>query len=231
MGQPGDDATEHRRGRPGASARAEYERRQAKDEARRRARFGPLAPLARLLTGPKASTQAWGRGADGEEAVGQWLDRAVAGRGMVLHDRALPHRRANIDHLAVVASGLWVVDTKHYRGRLEKREMGEWFVPHPRLFVAGRDQTRLVTAARQQQALVAEALVADQPGAGPLVRVALCFTGVEVGLFTRPFTLEGVLVTWPRVVARVLSAPGPLGPAERSALASRLSRLFPPHAA
>ncbi|HEX4434453.1 MAG TPA: nuclease-related domain-containing protein [Acidimicrobiales bacterium] len=230
MGQPEDSTAGIRRGEAGASARAEYERRQAKDETRRRALFGPLAPVARLLAGPKSSTEAWGRGADGEERVGHWLDRAVGGRGVVLHDRALPQGRANIDHLVVTPSGVWVVDTKHFRGRLERRELRGWFVPRPRLFVAGRDQSRLLTSARRQQALVAEALAAGQAGPGAPVRVALCFTGAQVGLFTRPFTLEGVLVTWPRAFARILAAAGPLSRAERRALADRLAQAFPPYA-
>jgi len=188
-----------------------------------------LAPVIRLIAGPKPSTEVWGRGAAGEEHVGHWLDEAVRGRGMVLHDRALPHGRANIDHLAVVASGIWVIDTKHFRGRLERRDLAGWFVPRPRLFVAGRDQSRLVTSARRQQAQVAEALVAEEPADGPLVRVALCFTGAQVGLFARPFTLEGVLVTWPRAFAGALAQAGPVGPAERRALAARLARTFPPY--
>jgi hypothetical protein len=212
------------RGRAGASARAEYERRRSNDEARRRAVFGRLAPLVRLIAGPKPSTEAWGRGADGEERVGRWLDDAVGRRDLVLHDRAVPRRRANLDHLAVVPSGIWVIDSKHYRGMLERRDVGGWFASRPRLFVAGRDKSPLVTSARRQRALVAEAI-----GAGPPVRVALCFTGVEVALFTRPFTLEGVLVTWPRALAKALEAPGPLDPA-RSALADRLARAFPPYA-
>ena len=195
------------------------------DEARRRAAFGRLAPLVRLLAGPKASTEAWGRGADGEERVGHWLDDAVGRRGVVLHDRAVPRRRANLDHLAVVPSGIWVVDTKHYRGRLERRDAGGWFVSCPRLYVAGRDKGALVRSALRQQALVAEAM-----GAGVPVSVALCFTGVEVALLTRPFTLEGVLVTWPKALAKTLTSPGPLGPAERRALADRLARAFPPYA-
>jgi hypothetical protein len=217
------------RGRAGASARAEYERRQARDAARRRRLFGPLAPVVRVLTGPKPSTEAWGRGAVGEECVGHWLDEAVGGRGMVLHDRAFPRGRANIDHIAAVPSGIWVIDTKHSRGRLERRDGRDWFVPRPRLFVAGRDQSRLVASARRQQALVAEALTAAAPAGGPLVRAALCFTGTQVAFFTRPFALEGVLVTWPRAFGRTLAAPGPLGPAERRALAARLARVFPPH--
>ena len=220
-------------GRAGASARREYERRHDADEARRRATFGPLAPVVRLITGPKPSTSAWGRGAAGEERVGHWLDHAVGERGIVLHDRAVPRGRANIDHIVVSATGIWVVDTKHYRGRLEQRELAGWFVPRPRLFVAGRDQGRLVASARRQRAQVAEALAEDELGPpappSPPVRAALCFTGVQVGLFTRPFTLEGVLITWPRPFARRLTAPGPLGPDRRRAVAARLERAFLPY--
>ncbi len=46
-------------GKAGASARAEYERRKERDDARRRLRFGRLAPLARVLAGPKAAS--WSR--------------------------------------------------------------------------------------------------------------------------------------------------------------------------
>jgi hypothetical protein len=212
------------RGRAGASARAEYERRRVNDEARRRAVFGPLAPLVRLVAGPKRSTETWGRGAVGEERVGPWLDGAVGRRGVVLHDRAVPRRRSNIDHIAVVPSGVWVIDTKHYRGKLERRDVGRWFVSHPRLFVAGRDKSGLVASARRQHCVVTAVIAA-----GPPVRVALCFTGVELALFARPFTLEGVLVTWPRALARSLAAPGPLGPDERAALAACLARAFPPY--
>jgi hypothetical protein len=212
-------------GRAGASARAEYERRRSNDEARRRAVFGRLAPLVRLVAGPKPSTEAWARGAEGEERVGHWLDGAVGRHGVVLHDRAIPRRRANLDHLVVVPSGIWVVDAKHYRGTLERRDSPGWFVSRPRLFVAGRDKSALVTAARRQQALVAQAICTGAP-----VRAALCFTGVDRPLFTRPFTLEGVMVTWPRALTKALTAAGPLGPDDRAALAACLARAFPPYA-
>jgi hypothetical protein len=212
------------RGGAGASARAEYERRRARDEARWREAFGGLAPLVRILTGPKRTTETWGRGADGEERIGRWLDDAVGRHGVVLHDRAIRGRRTNLDHIVVVPSGVWVIDSKHYRGVLERRDTVGWFVRRPRLFVAGRDRTGLATAASRQQVLVAEAL-----GTGPLVRAALCFTGVERALFTRPFLVQGVLVTWPKALRRTLAAPGSLGPAERRALADRLARAFPPY--
>ena len=174
-------------------------------------------------TGPQGRA-----GADGEERIGRWLDDAVGRHGVVLHSRAVRGRRTNPDHIVVAPSGIWVIDSKHYRGTLEQRDAVRWFVPRPRLFVAGRDRTALATAANRQQALVAEALVAEALvavalGAGPLVRAALCFTGVERALFTRPFLVQGALVTWPK-------APGSLRLAERRALADRLARAFPPSA-
>jgi hypothetical protein len=44
--------------------------------------------------------------------------------GLVLHDRAIPGTRSNIDHIAVVPSGVWVIDTKQYRGRVQRRDRG-----------------------------------------------------------------------------------------------------------
>ena len=146
---------------------------------------------------------------------------------MVLHDRAVPRGRANIDHLAVVASGIWVIDTKHFRGRLERRDLrGLVRPPPPPLRGRPRPEPPRDLGA-PAQAQVAEALVAEVPAGGPVVRVALCFTGAQVGLFARPFTLEGVLVTWPRAFARTLAPSGPVGLAERQALAARLARTFP----
>ncbi len=147
----------------------------------------------------------------------------LRGRAVVLHDRAVPGKRANLDHLVVVPSGTWVVDTKHYRGTLERCDAVGWFVTHPRLFVAGRDKSALLAAAHRQQALSAEAV-----GSGPPVRAVLCFTGTGRGLFTRPFVMDGILVTWPRAFARTLAAPGPTSMAECRTLADRLAVAFPP---
>jgi hypothetical protein len=211
-------------GRAGASARAEYERRHGRDEARRRARFGRLAPVVDLLAGPKASTEAWARGAEGEERVGHLLDQAVGDRGFVLHDRRVPGRRINLDHLVVVSSGVWVIDTKHYHGRLARRQVGGWFTTREVLTVGRRDQSRLVSSARQQQGIVEHALGQQIP-----IQAALCFTGVELSFFARPFVLEGVVVTWPKALVRSLGAPGVLTEAHRSALADHLSHAFPPY--
>jgi hypothetical protein len=210
-------------GSPGASARAEFARRREHDARRRRERFGRfLAPLVTLLAGERPATTAWGRGAEGEEHVGNHLGRAVAGVGVVLHDRAIPGSRANIDHIAVVPSGVWVIDTKRYAGRVQRRVVGGWFTAHPALFVNGRDRSALLAAALRQTERVARIDLAGAP-----VHAALCFVDADWGLTGRPFVVDGVRIASATRLGRVLRQPGPLDPAVISMLATRIARHFP----
>lgn len=213
-------------GSPGASARDHYERLSRRDDDRLRRRFGRFAPIIAFLAGPKSSTEAWAVGAEGEERIGALLTRAVGRNGLVLHDRRIPGSRANLDHLAIVSSGVWVVDAKHYRGSLERRSAGGWFTPRQALYVGRRDQTALLDSARWQQAVVARHVPPDVP-----VRAALCFTGVEVGLFARPFVMGDVLVTWPKALVKTLDEPGRLDAGASHELARELARAFPAYRA
>jgi Nuclease-related domain len=62
----------------------------------------------------------------------------------VLHDRRIPGSRANIDHIVVAPCGVFVIDAKNYKGRVEKRDRGGFFSTDCRLYVGGRDKTPLV---------------------------------------------------------------------------------------
>jgi hypothetical protein len=62
------------------------------------------------------STRAWARGSEGERRLAAHLLRTVGDRAVLLHDRKVPRTRGNIDHLAIAASGVWVIDAKHYTG-------------------------------------------------------------------------------------------------------------------
>jgi len=210
-------------GRPGASARAEFVRRQAHDQARRQALFGRfLAPVVGAVTGPNPSTVAWQRGGQGEEQVGRFLSQAVGRGGIVLHDRSVPKSRANIDHIVIVPSGVWVIDTKRYRGRVEQR--GGWF-RSASLFVNRHDRTNLVSAATAQRQLVQRCV-----GARVTVHSVLCFTDAEWGFMAKPFHVNDVLVTWPRRLAGALAGPGPLEHTGLEEMAGVLSEAFPPYA-
>ena len=167
--------------------------------------------MVRVLAGPRPSTQAWARGAEGEALVGRRIERVVGADGVVLHDRRLKGSRRNLDHLVVVASGVWVIDAKHYHGRLARRQVGGWFTQRQILTVGRRDESRLLVSALQQRSAVEDVLNRDRPGTTSIpVHAALCFTGVELPLAARPFVMDGVLVTWPRVLPRGLRAAGPL---------------------
>nr|WP_235523401.1 nuclease-related domain-containing protein [Cellulomonas sp. Root485] len=101
------------------------------------------------------STTAWARGAKGEEQLGRGLD-SLADRGVrLLHDRRIPRTRANIDHIAVAPSGVYVIDAKRYAGRPTLRVEGGVIRPRTsRLVIGSRDGTKLVEGVHKQVGLV-----------------------------------------------------------------------------
>ena len=67
----------------------------------------------------------------------------------VLHDRRIPGSRANIDHLVISPAGVFVIDAKNYKGRVERRVRGAWLSGEDCLYVGGRDKTKLVGGMRK----------------------------------------------------------------------------------
>jgi hypothetical protein len=84
-----------------------------------------VAALAAVAAGsglrfrPSPEAVAWRRGAAGERRTARLLDPLERHGWAVLHDLAVPGSRANIDHLVVGPVGVFVIDSKHYRGRLQ----------------------------------------------------------------------------------------------------------------
>jgi hypothetical protein len=63
------------------------------------------------------------------------------------------------------------------------------------------------------------------------VRGALCFVDAEFSLFAKPFTIDGVVVSWGRALnEQHLLVPGPFDEDDRTALHRHLARSFPPAA-
>jgi hypothetical protein len=184
----------------GSSARREYERRKAKDEEKLREKWGRLGGLAVTLSDERRPTQAWDRGAIGEERLGARLN-AVAGADLaVLHDRRIPGSKANIDHIAITPSGIWVVDAKRYKGRPELKIEGGILRPRiEKLLVGRRDRTNLVDGVHKQVDVMRD-LVGDVPVAG-----ALCFVEADWPLIGGLFSTRGVHVLWPKRLTKVLA--------------------------
>ena len=196
-------------GTAGASAKREYERRKGKRETRIREAHPYLGALILAVSDDPQSTRAWAIGARGEEVLGQRLDR-IAGPGVhVLHDRRIPGTRANIDHIVVCPSGVFVIDAKKYTGRPNLRVDGGLFRPRTEtLLVGSRDRTALVAGARKQVDLVRAAL--DHAGLAEIpVHGMLCFVEADWPVIGGAFTTGGVHVLWPKKALELVAKPGP----------------------
>lgn len=75
------------------------------------------AVLAALVLRPERDPERWLRGSAGEAATARLLEGLPAPRWAVMHDLAVPGSRANIDHLVIGPTGVWVIDTKTRRGQ------------------------------------------------------------------------------------------------------------------
>ncbi|GAA3750833.1 hypothetical protein GCM10022240_00120 [Microbacterium kribbense] len=207
----------------GASARREYDRRKASREKRVRERHPKLGGLILAVSDDPQTTRAWQQGAMGEELLAERL-RDLAAPVQVLNDRGIPGTKANIDHIVVAPSGVWVVDAKRYKGKRPALQVDGGII-RPRvesLRIGGRDGTRLVEGVRSQIARVAAAL--DDPSIE--ITGALCFLDADWPLLGGGFTVNSVHVAWPRLlVGQIRSAPD--RGADIAAMHARLAAAFP----
>ena len=167
-------------GRAGASARREGERRKEVREARVRARHPRIGGVILALQETPQHERSWARGAGGEELVAQALAKHCPDIP-VLHDRRIPGSRANIDHIAIAPTGVWVIDTKRYNGKLQ---VAKPLFGKSMLKVAGRDKSKLVDGLAKQVDLVTAA-VADIGLVVP-VHGCFCFVDTELPLLGTP---------------------------------------------
>lgn len=127
---------------------------------------------------PKDSGRSWEVGAVGEQRIRAYLD-TLGDAIHVLHDRRIPETKWNLDHLAITATGVWVIDAKRYTGRIERRDVGGWFKTDERLCVNDRDKTKLVGGVNWQVQHLSDALdlgpFSDVVGGG-----ALWFVDAEI---------------------------------------------------
>ncbi len=193
-------------GTAGASARREFERRKAAREGRIRAKHPKLGGLILAVSEDPQSTTAWNTGALGEEKLGSGLNRLGSESIRLLHDRRMPRSRANIDHLAVTPTGVYVIDAKKYRGRPHLKIDGGLFQPRvERLLVGSRDCSKLVQGVLKQVEVVRDILTDGVP-----VHGVLCFVEADWPLLGGDFITRDVHALWPKKLYPKLQADGPL---------------------
>lgn len=214
-------------GTPGGSAKREHERRRAKREAATRERHPRLGSLLLQFQSAPASEAAWNTGAEGEETLATHLAKTCPDV-LVLHDRRIPGRRTNIDHIAVAPSGVFVIDAKRYKGKIEVRKP---FFGEPNLFIAGRNKTKLVEGLARQRDAVRSALAEAIPEMP--VQACFCFlspVGQAGGSglpLIRTLRINGFPLFYPRKLSNRLNTPGALTGGSRREVAELLIAAFP----
>ncbi len=214
----------------GASACAEALRLEERLKAIRAAR----GPIGRAFTDlfPSQTERRlrrehanWRTGAEGEWTLAAALVKHCP-EVSVLADRRQPGSRANIDLIALAPSGVYVIDCKRYKGKIE---VAAPLFGQPKLRIAGRDRTKLIDGLERQVEHVRAALA--EPG--PTIHGCLCFVAPEgimadVGLplFRTP-KIRGYRLYQPRSLARRLNGKGPLSPSQMGSLHADLARLLP----
>ena len=217
--------------RAGRSAHREADRRKERLQQERASR----SFLANALLGPSdvqkrlaAEQKHWATGARGEEILAEVLATRCPAASL-LHDRRIPGSRANIDHIAVTGTGVYVIDAKRYRGKIEVRSP---IFGKPKLVIAGRDRTKLLTGLEKQVNVVTEVLAEVAPDIP--VQGCLCFVAPEglladVGLpIMRTLKINGFPLYYLRRLAKQLNRPGAVTRDEAATICLALAqRLLP----
>jgi hypothetical protein len=174
--------------------------------------LGGLAAVAAgwgLRFRPSPDAVAWRRGAAGERRTARLLAALERQGWAVLHDLAVPGSRANIDHLVIGPGGVFVIDSKQYRGRLQLDPTGRlWHGRYP--------LTPTLRAVEFEADQAAQVL--PDPGMAVVPIVAVHGTKVPWG----KVVTDGVPVVSARRLPSMLRAlPAVLGPERVAAVADQ----------
>ena len=162
---------------------------------------------------PSPRARAWREGARGERATARRLKRLERKGWQVFHDLKVPGYQANIDHLVIGPTGVWVIDSKRYRLPVHVGpDGGLWRGPFPMAHT-------LAMAAWYAQVVTAHL--------GVPARAVVCVHGR--GVPHGGVIQDGVTVLPARRLRRYLTAGEPvLDPATIHHLATTATPRFPP---
>jgi hypothetical protein len=81
---------------------------------------------------PSEQARSWQRGAHGERHTARLLDLLTRHGYVVFHDLAVPNSPANVDHLVIGPSGVFVIDSKQWTGSVHQGADGlAWHNHYP----------------------------------------------------------------------------------------------------
>lgn len=170
------------------------------------------------------------KGAAGEYLMDIALHKHVDGGAIILTDRKVPGGESNIDHVVVAPSGVWIIDSKNWRGKIEYRASTKMGMDS-RLYVGGKDRTYAVEKIFNLVIPVAQ-IIGDK---SVPISQALAFIEGDWGststtrlLTNRPYRHLGVWISWPKAIWKKINESGPLEKDALQRLGALLNEQLPP---
>ena len=163
------------------------------------------------------TTTAWAKGEAGERKTARALAKLPPDRFTVLHDRAIPGSPANIDHVVIGPPGVFVVESKSYKGKVT--------VQGDEVLVGGRRRP-IIEQAHREAAVVQSALAPELARLSIDVWPLVCIHGADL-----PWNKKvlGVRIVGARGLVRSLrDMPPILGPEDVRLLGDLADQRLPP---
>lgn len=167
--------------------------------------------------------------AEGEYVVWRVLRDHLSRGEMIFSDRRVPGTAANVDHIVVASSGVWVIDAKRWKA-MSVRPSGAAGAG-TRLYCGEQDVTSHVAQLDGQvdpvARIVRDPSVAVRPAMVILPAQCTLRTGVRFRL-GKAVHLGRVLICPPRLLIEQIGEPGPLGRDQVVHIGHRLDQALPP---
>ena len=174
------------------------------------------------------------KGAHGEYLMGTYLAAGLAPGAHVLTDRRVPgDSEANVDHVVVAPTGVWIIDSKKWTGEIRFRSPG-FPSTDPRMYltVDGKDRSSEITKMFRLVIPVARVIGDATVPVHPVLAFVEATWGLKESLHFRagkgPYEYEGVLISGGRSFIEGINAPGLLEHDAVESLWRRLDAAMPP---
>ncbi len=181
-------------GKAGSSAQSEFEKRNNARRERVLKNYPKTGKFALKIIKAANSTTSWEKGAKAEREVGELINSFALKHGFkAMHDRAVPGSKTNIDHIIVRKTGIFVVDTKNYEGKIRvKKEISRGGKEVENLYINEYKKNDLVKKVKVQTELVQSVL--HEAGLFYPVYGTLAFFHGEFPLIRRPMQVDGIFI-------------------------------------
>jgi hypothetical protein len=170
------------------------------------------------------------KGATGEYLMDRYLHKHLTDGEVILTDRRVPGGDANIDHVVVASSGVWIIDSKMWEGKIVYKAKSMTSAKM-KLKVGGEDRTAKIQTIYNLVIPVAGVIDDRSVPIHPAMvfvegdwgsRAALRFIG------GKPYNHEGVWLTAPIVLKKLVRGPGPLTTDDIARIGSKLDKVLTP---